>query len=89
MLGVTVCKGPFTQSISGNANANAKMGTEPIHFVVSVLLLTLTLCVNRIIYNANTHLKLDALCERAINVRVHASTQACKMQYPYLQYVIF
>ena len=47
-------KGPFTQSISVSGNANAKMGTEPIHFAASALPLTLMLCMNRIIYNANT-----------------------------------
>ena len=43
-----VCYGLFTQSVSinGNANANAKMGTEPIDFTVLALRLTLMLCVN-------------------------------------------
>ena len=52
------------------------MGTEPIHFAASASPLTLVppLCVNRIIYNDISHLKLDAnadaLCERAITVPI-------------------
>ena len=33
-------KGPFTQGVGGNANAYAKMSTEPIHFAVVALLPT-------------------------------------------------
>ena len=47
--------GLFTQSVSVSiaANANTRMGAKPIEDAVVALLLTLALCVNRIIHNAN------------------------------------
>ena len=43
--------GPFTYSVcvSGNANANVRMGTPPIHFAALALPLMLMLSVNRFI----------------------------------------
>ena len=49
------CKGPFTQNVSGNANA--RMGAKPIEDAAVALPLMLTLCVNRMIHNANVPLK--------------------------------
>ena len=57
---MTTCNGPFTQNVSvcisasAHANPKAKLGPEPIHSTALAFMLTLTLCVNRIIHNANT-----------------------------------
>ena len=75
--------GPFTQSVnvSSNANANAKMGTWPIHFAAEALPLT-PMQTWRSVWMESftmqiTHLKSDAnaLCERATMVQTLTVTK--------------